>query len=87
MEVLLWEHVNDLRHSLFHLIMTASELTEQPKVTGSKVWSTGRLRNCVDGHLGHIVCNKDGVDDSCIVLMEMPQKRMECFRLVFDHLA
>ena len=42
MEVLLCERVNDLRHSLFHLlsglITTASELKEQPKVTGSKVW-------------------------------------------------
>ena len=37
MEVLLCEHVNDLRHSLFHLlnclITIASELREKPKVT------------------------------------------------------
>ena len=65
MEVLLCERVNDLRHSLFHLlnclITIDSELMEQPKVTGSKVWTTGRLRNCLDAHLGQIVCDKDGV--------------------------
>ena len=32
----------------------------------SKVWSIGRLRNCLDAHLGQIVCDKDGlVDLSC----------------------
>ena len=64
MEVLLCERVNDLRNSLFHLlnclITTASELTELPKVTGSKVWSVGSVRNCLDAHLGQIVCDKDG---------------------------
>ena len=48
MDVLLCERVNDLRHSLFHhlncLITTASELREYPKVSGSKVWTIGRLR-------------------------------------------
>ena len=52
MEVLLWERVNDLCHRLFHLfnclITTASELREYPKVTGSKVWSVGRVMNCLD---------------------------------------
>ena len=76
MEVLLWERVNDLHHSLFHLlnclIMTASELREKPKVTGGKVWTIGRVRNCLDAHLGQIVCDKDGVVDWCIVLVEMP---------------
>ena len=71
MEVLLRERVNDLRHSLFHLlsclITTASELREEPKVTGSKVWTIRRLRNCLDAHLGQIVCDKDGVVDWCIV--------------------
>ena len=42
MEVLLRECVNDLRHSLFHLlnslITTASELSELPKARGSKVF-------------------------------------------------
>ena len=40
MEVLLYDRVNDLRHSLFHLlnclITTASELREQAKVTGDQ---------------------------------------------------
>ena len=48
MEILLCLCVNDLRHSLFHLlnclITTTSELREKPKVTGSKVWTIGRLR-------------------------------------------
>ena len=43
MEVLLCKRVNDLPHSLFHLlnclITTASELWEYPKVTGTKVWT------------------------------------------------
>ena len=30
-----------------------------------------RLRNCLDTHLGQIVCDKDGVVDWCIVLVEM----------------
>ena len=53
-EVLLSERVNDLRHSLFHvpnrLVTTASELREQPKITGSKVWKltegTTSVVNC-----------------------------------------
>ena len=65
MEVLLCERVNDLRHSLFRLlnclITTASELREYAKVTGSKVWTIGRLRNCLDAHFAQIVCDKDGV--------------------------
>ena len=83
MEVLLCERVNDLRHSLFHLlnclITTASELRELPKVTESKVSIIGRLRNCLDAHLGQIVCNKDGVVDWCIVQLEMPLTRFEKF--------
>ena len=47
MEVLLCKRVNDLRHSLFHLIncliTTASELRGWPKVTGSKVSTIGRV--------------------------------------------
>ena len=75
-EVLLCERVNDFCHSLFHLlnclITTASELREQAKFTGSKVWTIVKLRNCLDAHLGQIVCDKDGVVDWCIVLVEMP---------------
>ena len=81
MEVLLCDRINNLRHSLFHLfnclITTASELREQPKVTESNVWTIGRVTNCVDAHLGQIVCNKDGVVDWCIVLVEMPLTRFE----------
>ncbi len=62
MEVLLCVHVNDLRHSLVHilnsLITTASEVKELPKVTWSKVWTIGRPRNCLDTHLGQIVFEK-----------------------------
>ena len=91
MEVLLCERVNDLRHSLFHLlnclITTASELRESAKVTGSKVWTRGRLRNCLDTHLGQIVCDKDGVMDWCIVLLEMPLTRFqECWLLPTESL-
>ena len=67
MEVLLCEGVNDLPHSLFHLlnclITTASELRELPKVTGSKVWTIGMVTNCLDAYLGQIVCDKNGVVD------------------------
>ena len=81
MEVLLCERTNDLRYSFFHLlnclITTASELRELPKVTGSKLWAIGRLRNCLDAHLGQIVCDKDEVVDWCIVLVEMPLSRFE----------
>ena len=81
MEVLLCDRVNDLRHSLFHLlnclIMTVSEVRESPKVTGSKVWTIGTVRNCLDTHLAQIVRDKDGVVDWCIVLVEMPLTRFE----------
>ena len=50
MEVLLCERINDLRHRLFHLlnwlITTASELREEAKVTGSKVWTIWRVFWC-----------------------------------------
>ena len=86
MEVLLCERVYDLRNSLFHLIncliTTASELREWPKVTGSKVWTIGRVRNCLDAYLGQIVCDKYGV-----VLMEMPLTRFEeCWPLPSESL-
>ena len=77
--------VNDLRHSLFHLlnslITTASkfflEFIEQAKVTESMVWTIGRLTNCLNAHLGQIVCDKDEVVDWCIILVEMLQTRFE----------
>ena len=81
MEALLCERVNDLRHSLFHilkcLITTAPELWEYPKVTGRKVCTMGRLRNCLHALLGQIVCNKNGVVEWSIVLVEMPLTRFE----------
>ena len=92
MKVLLCQHVNDLRRSLFHLlnclITTASELRDKPKVTGSKVWTIGRLRNCLDTHLVQIVCDKDEVVDWCIVLVEIPLTRFEeCWSLPTESLA
>ena len=94
MEVLLCEHVNDLRHRLFHLnclITTASkfflELREIPKVIGSKVWTIRRVRDCLDAHLGQIVCDKDGVVDWRTVLVEMPLARFqECWPLPTESL-
>ena len=80
MEVLSCERVNNLRHSPFHLlnclITTASELREWPKVTGSELLTIGRLRNWLDAHLGQIVCDKDGVVDWYIVLVEMQLSRL-----------
>ena len=92
MEVLLCERVNDLRHSLFHLlnclITTASELREKPKVTGSKVWIIGWVKNCLDAHLGQVVSDKDGIVDWCIVLVEMPLTRFkECWPLPQESLS
>ena len=81
MEVLLCERVNDLCHSIFHhlncLITTVSELRELAKVTGSKISTIGRLRDCVDAHLGQIVCDKDGVVDWWIVLQKIPLTRFQ----------
>ena len=61
--------------------MTASEvfldLREQPKVTGSKVWTVGKVRNCLDAHLGQIVGNTDEVVNWCILLVEMSPTRCE----------
>ncbi len=37
------------------------------KVTGIKVWTIGRLRNCLVAHLGQIDCDKDGVVDWCYI--------------------
>ena len=37
------------------------------------------MRNCLDAPLGQIVCDKDGVVDWCIVLVEMPLTQLkEC---------
>ena len=82
MEVFLCERANNLRHSLFHLlnsclIMTAPELREYAKFTGNKVCTKGRVKNCLDANLGQIVCDKYGVVDWCIVLVEMPLTRFE----------
>ena len=96
MEVILCERVNDLRHSLFHLldclITTASkvflELRELEKVTGSKGWTIGRLRNCLDAHLSQKVCDKNGVGDCYIVLVEMSLTRFEeCWPLPAESLS
>ena len=91
MEVLLCDRVNELRHSLFHLlnclITTTYELRELPKVTESKVWTMESVRNCLDVHLGQIVCDKDGVVDYYIVLLKMALARFEeCWPLLTDSL-
>ena len=78
MEVLLCERVNDLRHSLFHqhncLITTASELRGISKSHREQGLD---YRDGLDAHLGQTVCDKDGVVDLCIVLVEMPLTRFE----------
>ena len=35
------------------------------------------VRNCIDAYLGQIVCDKDGVVDWYIVLVEMPLTQFE----------
>ena len=66
--------------------MTASELRKQ-KLQGSKVWTVGRVRNCLDASLGKIVCDKDGVVDWCIVRVEMPLTKFEeCWPLPTESL-
>ena len=91
LKVLLCERVNDLRHSLFHLlnslITATSELRELSKVTEIKVQTIERLRNCLVAHLGQIVYAKDGVVDWCIVLLEMPLTWFEeCWSLSTESL-
>ena len=45
------------------------------------------VRNCLDAHLGQIVCDKDGVLEWCIVLVEMPLTRFEeCWPLPMESL-
>ena len=58
------------------------------KVTGSKVWTIGRVWNCLDAHLSQIVCDINGVVNWCIVLVEMPLTRFEeCSPLPTESLA
>ena len=54
---------------------SSSQSLSSPQL--SKVWTIGRVTNCVHAHLGQIVCDKDGVVDWCIVLLEMPLTRFE----------
>ena len=52
------------------------------------VWTIGGVRNCFNAHLGQIVCDKDGVVDWCIVLVEMLRTRLEeCWPLPTDSRA
>ena len=45
------------------------------------------MRNCLDAHLGQIVCEKDGVVDWCIVLLEIPLALFEeCWPLQVESL-
>ena len=52
----------------------------------TKVWLSQlvNFKNAIwtSGHFRTTICNK-----FCFKLEKMPQKRMECFRLFFDHLA
>ena len=67
--------------------ITYRQLRDKAKVTAIKVWTIGRMRNCLDTHLGQIVCDKDGVVDWCIVLVEMPLTRFEeCWPLPTESL-
>ena len=60
---------------------------EEPKVTGSNIWTIGRVKNSIDADLGQIVCDKDGVVDWYIVLVEMPLTRLEaCWPLPTESL-
>ena len=75
MEVLLCERVNDLRHSHSHLLSCL-------------ITTASELRNCLDAHLGQVVCDKDGVVDRCIVQVEMPPTRFEvCWPLPTESLS
>ena len=57
------------------------------KTQKSQVWTVGRVRNCLDTHLGQIVCDKDGVVNWCIVLVEMSLTRFEeCWPLPVESL-
>ena len=45
------------------------------------------MTNCLDAHLGQIVCDKDGDVDWCIILVEMPLTRFEeCLHLPTESL-
>ena len=45
------------------------------------------MTNCVDAHLGQIVCDKDGVMEWCIVPLEKPLSRFEeCWPLPMESL-
>ena len=57
------------------------------KASWKSAWTIGRMRNCLDAHIGQIVCDKEGVVDWCIVLLEMPLTRFEeCWPLPTESL-
>ena len=76
MEIHLCERVNHLRHSLFYflncLITTTSELKEIIKSHREQ-----GLDDREGDELVKIACDKDGVVDWCIVLVEIPLTRFE----------
>ena len=41
--------------------MSTYTISAQFDVSVGKVWTIGRVRNCLDAHLGQIICDKDGV--------------------------
>ena len=87
MEVLLCERVTASFISSI-VSTTASEPRDKPKVTGSEVSTIGRVGNCLDAHLGQIVCDKGEDVDWCIVQLEMLLTRFEeCWPLPTESLA
>ena len=52
-------------------------LGNNQKSQGARSRLEGGVRNCFDANLGQIVCDKAGVVNWCIVLVEMPLTRFE----------
>ena len=63
-------------------------LGNKQKSQGARSGLWGHMRNCLNAHLGQIVCDKDGVLGWCIVLVEISQTRFEeCWPLPTESLA
>ncbi len=52
------------------------KVVNRPELIGQTV-RVIMVRNCLDAHLGQIVCDKGGVVDWCIILLEIPLTRFE----------
>ena len=66
-----------VRASLISSIVSYRHPLNNQKSQAGRVWTIERVKNCLDAHLGQIVCDKDGIVDWCIVLLEMPLTRFE----------